>query len=133
MKLTLPATVVLALGLTLATTFAANRPGDWKRLGEKEASQKADRDEVIVGVDEGVFKSIKLHVLKADVEFMSVRVVYASGDDQQIELRKKVRAGGESRPIDLEGRNRSIRKVVFVYRSNSRARNPAVVVLFGRR
>ena len=33
----------------------------------------------MVGADEGVFKSIKLQVLQADVEFMSVRVVYASG------------------------------------------------------
>ena len=132
MKLTFLTTLILALGLSLATTHAKPKVDDWKRLGQKEADQKADRDEVTVGADEGAFKSIKLQVLQADVEFMSVRVVYASGDDQQIELRKKVRAGGESRPIDLDGRNRAIRKVVFVYRSNSRARKPAVVVLFGR-
>ena len=133
MKLTLLTTLVLAFGLTLATTHAADKLGDWKRLGQKEASQKADRDEVSVGADEGVFKSIKLQVLKADVEFMSVRVVFANGADQEIELRNKVRAGGETRSIDLEGRNRSIRKVVFLYRAEKRARKSAVVVLYGRR
>ena len=132
MKLPLLATLLLAFVLTLATTHAAPKLGDWKRLGQKEADLKVDRDEIAVGADEGVFKSIKLGVLKTGVEFINVRVVYPSGDDQEIEVRKKVRAGGETRVIDLDGRNRVIRKVVFLYRTDAKVRKPAVVVLFGR-
>jgi hypothetical protein len=131
MKKILLTTLVMAFGLALATTHAAG--SDWKRLGQKEADQKLDHDEVIVGADEGAFKSIKLTVLKADVEFISVRVVFSNGADQQIEMRNKIRAGGETRAIDLDGRNRSIRKVVFNYRAKKKARKPAIVVLYGRR
>jgi len=132
MKLTILTTLLLAFVLSFATTHAAPKLGDWKRLGQKEADLKVDRDEIAVGADEGVFKSIKLGVLKTGVEFINVRAVYASGDDQEIEVRKKIRAGGETRVIDLDGRNRVIRKVVFLYRTDGKARKPAVVVLFGR-
>jgi len=130
-------TLLAVFGLSLVPAHAVGKAvdtaGDWKRLGQKEAGVKLDHDEIIVGADEGVFKTIKLEVLKANVEFLSVRVIFSNGADQQIELRKSIRAGGETRPIDLDGRNRIIRKVIFNYRAEGRGRKTAVVVLYGRR
>ena len=91
MKQTLLTTFVLALILALATTEAAAKTGDWKRLGQKEADLRVDRDAIAVGVDEGFFKSIKLTVLKANVEFIKVRVVCSSG------RRGRDQAGGSDR------------------------------------
>ena len=133
MKHSLLTLIVVAFGLALTTTHAADKLGDWKRLGQKEVDGKVDRDEISVGADEGSFRSIKLEVLKEDVEFISVRVVFTNGADQEIELKDKIRAGGETRAIDLDGRNRSIRKVVFVFRSDGRGRRSGIVVLHGRR
>ena len=133
MKHSLLPTLILVFGLALATTHAAGKLGDWKHLGQKEANLKVDRDEIAVGAGEGFFKAIKLEVRKAGVEFISLRVVYATGADQQIEVRKKIQAGGETRVMDLDGRNRSLRKVVFIYRTDKKALKRASVVLYGRR
>jgi hypothetical protein len=128
------ALLLLALGLAIspALTAADNSEG-WKRLGQQEVDQKGDRDEISVGANEGIFNAIKIEVLRADVEFINVRVVYASGDDQNIEIRKNIKAGGESRAIDLEGRNRLIKKVVFIYKASRAESRRPIVVLFGRK
>jgi hypothetical protein len=112
---------------------AADKSEGWKRLGQQEVDQKGDRDEISVGANEGIFNAIKIEVLRADVEFINVRVVYASGDDQNIEIRKNIKAGGESRAIDLEGRNRLIKKVVFIYKASRAESRRPIVVLFGRK
>jgi len=132
MKRILFSIFLLALSLTLTAAPAANRD-DWKRLGQKEVDHKAERDEIIVGADEGTFKRIKLEVNKSDVEFINVRVVYASGDDENLDIRQKIKAGGETRAINLDGRNRLIRKVIFAYRTDRGERKRAVVVLYGLR
>jgi hypothetical protein len=133
MKRALIATLALVFGFAMNGTLAADGPGDWKRLGQKMVDHKAERDEIDVGKDEGLFKSIKIEVRGADVHFINVRVVYANGNDQEIELRNEIRAGGETRVIDLDGRNRAIRKVVFVYKTDKKERRKGTVVLLGRR
>ena len=134
-KRTILTLLLLALGLALAPalTHAADKSDGWKRLGQKEVDHKGDRDEIMVGVDEGYLKKLKIEVNKADVEFINVRVVYASGDDQEVDIRKKINAGGETRTIDLDGRNRLIKKVIFVYKTDRDERRRATVVLFGRK
>lgn len=126
---------IFVLGLLFASApiHAADRHEGWKRLGEKLVDHKVERDEIEVGADEGVFNRIKLEVKNADVEFLNVKVIYANGGDQDIEVRLKISAGGETRPIDLDGRRRAIRKVVLVYKTDHDERRRAVVVLYGRR
>lgn len=42
-------------------------------------------------------------------------VHFGNGDDQKVELRATIPAGGESRVIDVKGRNRVIRSIEFWY------------------
>ena len=53
--------------------------------------------------------------------------------NQNIDIRTKIKAGGETRAIDLDGRNRLIKKVVFIYRTGKDESKRATVVLYGRR
>lgn len=125
--------IILGILLAAAPLPANDRLEGWKRLGEKLVDHKVERDEINVGADEGVFNRIKLEVKNADVEFLNVKVVYANGADQDIEVRLKIKAGGETRPIDLDGHRRIIKKVVLLYKTERDERHRALVVLYGHR
>jgi hypothetical protein len=133
--------LALICGLLLAAPALArddndknsDRDKDWKVLGEAKVAQRGEADEIKVGSDEGVFKRIKLEVRGADVDFKKVTVVYASGEDDVLEVRDKVKRGEQTRPIDLKGGNRAIKKVVLVYKTDRDADRDARVILLGHK
>jgi hypothetical protein len=127
-----------AVLLTVAALLAA--PGadaagkrGWVLLGERTVTDRVDHDVIAVTAARGEFRKIKLSVERRAVEFHRVVVHYGNGDDQVVELRRVIPAGGESRAIDLEGRDRVIRSVELRYDAQSLAGKTATVRLFGRR
>ena len=93
--------------------------GGWTELGCEQVSLVGkDRDTIRVGRDEGRFSAIRLHVRGADVEVLNLRVVYANGDPDDLQVRHFVRAGEHTAPLELSGRGRSIDRVEMQYRSN---------------
>ena len=104
--------------------------GDWVLLGQRQVSDRVDHDVVAVGSTRGDFRRIKITVQRASVDFQRVVVHYRNGGDQTVALRNTIGAGGESRAIDLDGRDRAIRSVEFWYDANTRGR-AAQVRVFG--
>ena len=107
-------------------------PKTWDFLGQRKVNFGIDKDEIAVTLREGTFKSIKLKVKKAPVQFRKVIVHYRNGGQESIELRDHIPAGGETRAIDLNGNNRIITKVVFYYNSKVRTNRRGLVQLYGR-
>ena len=127
---------MLALAMTLASCVGSGggRIGaDWVPLGQREVTDRLDRDRIAVTGQRGDFRRIKLTVQRASVDFRRVIVHYANGSDQDVALRSTVRAGGETRAIDLTGGDRVIRSVEFLYDANTTRGRAAVVRLFGSR
>jgi hypothetical protein len=127
----------LAGALTLLGTLAddalAQRRGEreeWVELGCKEVSFRVDRDVLPVGRQEGRFYAIRLYARGGAVEMLNLRVVYANGDPDNIAVRHVLDRGERTRPLDLQGRARSIRNIEMVYRAlpNRRDREPTVCV-----
>ena len=88
----------------------------WHKLGETKVNFKTDRDEfLITGADR--FSSIKFKVTDESIDLVSVEVAYESGDNQLIKINSHIKAPGDSRQVDLNGGERSIRKVVFIYKT----------------
>jgi hypothetical protein len=82
----------------------------------------------------GNYKSIKLFVDKAPVDFVDVKIHFAKGADQDVKIRKRIPKGGETRVIDIVGRDRVIQKVTFWYTTSKPApKGRAIVTLFGRK
>ena len=100
-------------------------------LGTRTVTDRADHDVIAVAVARGDYKRIKLSVQRAAVDFHKVVVHYANGGKQEIELRNTIPAGGESRAIDLDGKDRTITRVEFWYDAKTRRGRQAVVRLFG--
>lgn len=95
--------------------LTSHKPG-WHKIGETTASFKADRDAVIVlGADN--FKSILIKVTDAPIHFNDLEVYYDNDTKQDVQVRSDFKQGQESRIIDLTGGSRSVKKVVFTYKT----------------
>ena len=119
--------LVCFLGLAIAQT------PKWKLLGTKKAALSVDRDVITVGADEGTFKAIKLTVKKSGIRMKDMKVHFSNGDVVDVTIRRLIPKGGETRVIDLPGKNRNIKKVVFWYESTKKTKKRATVRLWGRR
>lgn len=104
----------------------------WELLGSQKVGFIGDKDVIRVGRKDGDFSAIKLRVKDNEVEFLDVKVVYANGQTDDVQVRNKIRAGGETRSIDLKGGDRFIRHVEFVYRSKPSFKGQATVELWGK-
>jgi len=127
------ATLALAGAALITATNAPAAVLDWVLLGTRTVNDRADHDVIAVTGTRGDFKSIKLAVQRASVDFHRVVVHYGNGSKQEVELRHTIPAGGESRVIDLEGTERVINRVEFWYDANTIRGRRAVVRLYGNR
>jgi len=127
--------VAAALLLAVVSVHAQGRRGpDWVLLGERSVTDRADHDIVPVTAKRGEFRAIRLDVMLHAVDFHRVVVHFGNGDDQKVELRATIPAGGSSRAIDLEGADRVIKSIEFWYDANTIGRGgKAVVRTMGRR
>jgi hypothetical protein len=98
--------------------IGGGRDREWTELGCKQVSLFGkDRDSIRVGRREGRFKAIRLHVRGADVEMLDLQVIYANGAPDDIRVRRVIRQGDRTGPLDLRGFERSIDRIEMVYRT----------------
>lgn len=119
---------VTLLLLALASAFPAHAA--WRVLGIIKADKGLDRDEVTVSGNR-TYRQIKLKADAADVEIESLHVVYGSGEPDKIDVRRTIRAGTTTFPLDLKGSARVIRKVVLWYKTTPGASKTAIVTIYG--
>ena len=86
----------------------------WHKIGSTTVDYQKETDEVVIlGADR--FASIKFKITEAPVDIESIIVSYESGDSQKISLKSKINAPGESKVINLNGGERNLKNIVFVY------------------
>ena len=121
------------LSLFLAINVLA-QPPKWVDLGSRTVNWNADKDVIPVTGAKGSYTSIKLFVDKAPVEFVDIKIHFANNTFQDVKIRSRIAAGGETRVIDINGKNRVIQKVTFWYKTSKPApRGKAIVTLYGRK
>jgi hypothetical protein len=130
--LTLFCAFVLALVVDAAAgpRARAGRALGWELLGTRTVTDRVDHDSIPAG-GKGTFRSLKIMVEGRAVQFRDVKIHFANGDVQDVELRTVIPAGGESRVIDVEGHDRGIRNVELWYDTQSRGKR-ARVKLYGK-
>ena len=88
----------------------------WHKIGETTVNFQKESDEIIIiGADR--FASIKFKVTEAPINLVSLVVYYESGDQQKIKINMPIKMAGESRTIDLNGGERNLKKIVFIYKT----------------
>ena len=101
------------------------------QLGCKRVGFGVDRDVIPVGRQEGRFKAVRLKAAGNDVHMLDLKVVYSNGEVDDIPVRADIRAGSQTRPLDLRGRERSIRQVEMIYQSRPNFRGQANMCVEG--
>lgn len=125
--------LILLSGLNLATN-AQRRNNDqerWEYLGQSNVDSRRDHDNIRVKA-KGYFRAIQLRVQGGEIEFQRVVVHFENGADTEVEVRDRIRAGGQTRAIDLPGDNRRIDSVEVWYGQGDRGRGKPNLRLYGR-
>lgn len=107
---------LLSLTLFLISCMPVHSMGRWEKLGERTVNYRQDND-VINCSHKGTFKSLKLGVKGAPVDFDNITVEFLNGSKQEINVRQYIKAGGETRLIDLRGNNRIIKRITLQYKT----------------
>ena len=108
-----------SIGIASAQTPAVmvSDAAGWHKIAERTVDFKMEKDEIaVMGSDK--FSTLKFKVTEAAINLVSLEITYESGDKQDVMVNQEVKAAGESRLIDLKGgAERSIKKIIFVYKT----------------
>ncbi len=126
--------ILLSLISLAAEPAAARDTNKWTTLGKLHVKDRVDRDVLHLKGRKGTFDSIRLKVVDRAVQFHSLKIHFENEAVQEVTLRSVIRPGNFSRVIDLEGGQRAIEKIVFVYDAQTRRRGKgAQIKVYGRR
>ena len=110
------------------------RDGDLELLGStRVGGMGVDRDVIDVGRGEGRFQKLVLAARENSVFVIELNVVYANNENQLIAVRQPLREGERSRPIDLDGRGRAIRRIEVAARAGRGFRQRAILDVYGEK
>lgn len=88
----------------------------WHKIAETTVDFKKDRDEVkVIGADR--FAAIQFKVKDAPIDLISLEVYFENGFKQDIAVNAPIKSNTKSRVIDLNGGERNLEKIVFVYKT----------------
>lgn len=106
---------ICQLNLAQAKLVINDKKG-WHKIGETIVNFSKDKDEVsVVGANK--FASLIFKVDDAPIDLIDIEVFYEKGDNQKVTVNFPIKAPGQSKEIDLNGGERSVKKIEFVYKT----------------
>src|SRR5262245_5001365 len=87
----------------------------WHKIGSTNVDLQKEREEVAVLITDR-FSALKFRVEKEPIDLTNVEVYYEDGTSQTLKINGHIKAAGESEKFDLAGVEKSIKKVVFLYK-----------------
>lgn len=128
--LVLIAAIAGSCAVTLAqeTAVQTNTKG-WNKIGETTVNMSVDRDKIDV-TGHNLFTAIKFKVTDAAINIWDITVGFENGESQEVQVRQLIRKGGETRKIDLAGKDRYVKSISLVYKTvpNDRTERATVEV-----
>jgi hypothetical protein len=107
----------------ISTTVSAQKPAvvvndktGWHKIAETTVDFTKDHDEVAVLIADK-FSTLKFKVTDASIQLIDMEIFYESGDSQKVPVGYEIKSMGESKVIDLNGGERSIKKISFHYKT----------------
>jgi hypothetical protein len=104
----------------------------WEYLGQSSVDGVRDHDSIRVNA-RGAFRAIQLRVQGGEIGFQRVVVHFGNGANTEVEVRDRIRAGGQTRAIDLPGDNRRVESVEVWYEKANWGRRRPNLKVYGRR
>jgi Protein of unknown function (DUF2541) len=115
----------LAMLFAVLTPASAQRGAvadDWEFLGEQTVAFSTDNDSIVINQGEEwyrnrAFRALRFTVERNDVELKSIRLIYINGHQEELNIGKTVRRGGQL-AVDLRGERSFLKQIDMRYRSN---------------
>jgi len=104
----------------------------WESLGSKAVDIKGEKDIITVSAKDGVFTAVKFHCAKAPIHLHKIKIVFGNGQSKEVIFNTKIAKGKYSKTVDLPGNKRTIKKIVFFYKTIPGNNGKAIVTAFGR-
>jgi hypothetical protein len=122
---------IIAVATAAVIAGSASASAAWDVIGVKEVLDRTDRDTVHV---EGrkMYDRVKVCVYRAPVHFYDMDINFRNGGHQDVSIRARINARGCTRVIDLEGGQRDISTINFVYEETSFKKRRATVKVFAQ-
>lgn len=117
--------------LLLPQAGLGQRERGWDLMGTAHVDGAVDHDNIKVSRAEGPFRQIQLRVRGGGIQFRHVVVHYGNGATDEVQVRQRIPAGGQTRAIDLRGERRNISSVELWY-AKAHWRQRPTVELYGR-
>ncbi len=105
----------------------------WHKIGTLHADFQRETDEIVVFMADR-FASIKFKVEEAPISLTSLKIFYEDGTVEDVTgmFPLSIQSPGESKVIDLKGRESELKKVQFTYASLNNAKDKkAKIELWG--
>lgn len=99
----------------LPKVIASDKKG-WHKIGETNVDFKKETDEIVILVANR-FAAIQIKVQDAPINLISAEAYYESGDKQDLKIMGSIKAAGESDVINLNGGERTLKKIILVYKT----------------
>ena len=80
----------------------------------------------------GRFAKLKLAVTRRDLNMHKMRIEYHNGQVENINLKHNFSKRSSSRIIDIDGRKRIIKNIIFWYDTKNRSKKKVLITVFGR-
>jgi hypothetical protein len=104
-------------------TMFSQKPGvvvsdkdGWHKIGETTVDFKTEQDEIaVLGADK--FNAIKIKVTKAPIRLETFDIYFENGGKQSVSILMDIKDPGETREVKIDGGEREIKKVAFVYKT----------------
>lgn len=88
----------------------------WHKIGETTVDFQKERDEVVILVANR-FSAIQFKVEDAPIDLMGAEAYFESGDKQDLKVQASIKPPGESDIIYLHGGERTLDKIVLIYKT----------------
>jgi hypothetical protein len=107
--------IILLMGSVIKVAAQKEKPvvimsdtKGWHKIGETTVDFKTETEEIIpFGADRFAF--IKFKIEDAPIDLISLEIYYESGDSQNVTIGKQIKAPGESRTVQLNGGERTLK------------------------
>jgi hypothetical protein len=123
-------TLIALAAVTAAAAAAPTSAFAWEQIGYQQADMKRDFDTVSVRGSER-HKAIRICVEREALRMRDLKVNFANGGTQDVQVRQRFAPGSCTRVIDLKGQRRNITSVAMYY-DKARRGPPAIVKVYAR-
>src|SRR5215203_1150570 len=108
--------LLLVSGCSKKTTLVVSDRDGWQKIEESIVDFEKEKEEITL-VGSNSFAKLRLVVFDAAIELHGMEIYYESGRKQDVSLKRKMEEDEKSRIIDVYGKESSITKIIFTYKT----------------